>query len=106
MNIPITDSTQINNLNDFTDLGLGAITGNLSQNGQFREVTLRNIGLTAPYMHDGRFATLEEAVGHYASGGQNAPNLAAELTTAPTLVTLTASEKEDLVAFLQRPYRQ
>ena len=90
----------VNNLNDFTDLGLGAITGNLSQNGQFREVTLRNIGLTAPYMHDGRFATLEEAVGHYASGGQNAPNLAAELTTAPTLVTLTASEKEDLVAFL------
>ena len=89
----------VNNLNDFTDLGLGAITGNLSQNGQFREVTLRNIGLTAPYMHDGRFATLEEAVGHYASGGQNAPNLAAELTTAPTLVTLTASEKEDLVAF-------
>ena len=90
----------VNNLNDFTDLGLGAITGNLSQNGQSREVTLRNIGLTAPYMHDGRFATLEEAVGHYASGGQNAPNLAAELTTAPTLVTLTASEKEDLVAFL------
>ena len=90
----------VNNLNDFTDLGLGAITGNLSQNGQFREVTLRNIGLTAPYMHDGRFATLEEAVGHYASGGQNAPNLAAELTTAPTLVTLTASEKEGLVAFL------
>lgn len=90
----------VSNLNDFTDLGLGAITGNLSQNGQFREVTLRNIGLTAPYMHDGRFATLEEAVGHYASGGQNAPNLAAELTTAPTLVTLTASEKEDLVAFL------
>jgi cytochrome c peroxidase len=90
----------VSSLNEFADLGLGGITGNISQNGQFREVSLRNIGLTAPYMHDGRFATLEEAVDHYTSGVKNAPNLSAELSTAPTLSTLTNSEKEDLVAFL------
>jgi cytochrome c peroxidase len=90
----------VTNLNEFTDLGYGGITGNASENGEFREVTLRNIGLTAPYMHDGRFATLEEAVDHYTSGGKPSPNLASELTTAPTIRTLSTSDKADLVAFL------
>ena len=76
------------------------ITGNISENGQFREVTLRNIALTAPYMHDGRFATLEDAVDHYTSGGKPSPNVSSELTTAPTITTLTAADKADLVAFL------
>lgn len=90
----------VNNLNDFIDLGYGAITGNISENGQFKEVTLRNIALTAPYMHDGRFATLEEAVDHYTSGGKSSPNVASELTTAPTITSLSASDKADLIAFL------
>lgn len=87
-------------LNDFVDKGYGKVTGVASNNGQFREVTLRNIGLTAPYMHDGRFATLEEVVDHYVTGGHGAPNLAIELRTGYTLKTLTAAEKADLVAFL------
>jgi len=90
----------VTSLNDFTDLGYGDITGNVSDNGLFREVTLRNIALTAPYMHDGRIATLEEAVDHYTSGGKPSPNLASELATATTITTLTASDKADLVAFL------
>lgn len=88
--------------NDFPDKGLGGVTGILSDNGKFREVTLRNIGLTAPYMHDGRFATLEEVLDHYVSIGHGlyAPNIANELTSAPTLPTLNAQEKADIIAFL------
>lgn len=49
----------------FTDLGRGAITGNPSDNGTFKIPTLRNIEYTAPYMHDGRFNTLDEVINHY-----------------------------------------
>lgn len=87
-------------LNEFIDLGLGEVTGVEQHNGQFREVTVRNVGLTAPYMHDGRFNTLEEVIDHYTSGGHPAPNLAPEIATAPSLRYFTAQEKEDLVAFL------
>jgi cytochrome c peroxidase len=52
----------------FTDLGRGAITGNPNDNGKFKIPTLRNIALSAPYMHDGRFATLDEVIEHYSSG--------------------------------------
>ena len=62
------------NLADFIDKGLGEFTGNPSNNGKFRSPTLRNIALTAPYMHDGRFTTLEEVVNHYSSHGKPSPN--------------------------------
>jgi cytochrome c peroxidase len=52
----------------FTDLGRGAITGNPLDNGKFKVPTLRNIALSGPYMHDGRFATLDEVIEHYSSG--------------------------------------
>jgi cytochrome c peroxidase len=52
----------------FTDLGRGAVTNNPNDNGKFKVPTLRNIALTAPYMHDGRFATLDEVIEHYSSG--------------------------------------
>ena len=47
-------------LDDFTDKGLGGVTGNRFHNGKFRTPTLRNIAFSAPYMHDGRLQTLEE----------------------------------------------
>lgn len=87
-------------LADFRDLGYGAITQNSTDNGRFREVTLRNVALTAPYMHDGRFNTLEQVLDHYTSGGHPAPNVAIELTTSPSIRTLTAQEKSDIIAFL------
>ena len=49
----------------FADLGLGAVTGRPTDAGKFRVPSLRNIALTAPYMHDGRFATLEAVLDHY-----------------------------------------
>ncbi|MES2800467.1 MAG: cytochrome c peroxidase [Bacteroidota bacterium] len=52
----------------FTDLGRGSITGNPNDNGKFKIPTLRNIAYTAPYMHDGRFATLDEVIEHYSTG--------------------------------------
>jgi len=66
---------QVNSLADFPDKGRGAVTGNEFDNGRFRIPTLRNIMLSAPYMHDGRFATIEEVMDHYISGGHYALNL-------------------------------
>lgn len=58
-----------------TDLGVGAITHNSSDYGAFMIPALLNVEFTAPYMHDGRFKTLEEVVEHYNSGIKNNPNL-------------------------------
>jgi cytochrome c peroxidase len=85
---------------DFLDYGIGGITNNAPENGMFREVSVRNVALTAPYMHDGRFQTLEEVLDHYVSGVHPAPNLASELSTATTLPQLTQNDKEDIIAFL------
>lgn len=53
----------------FDDTGAYAVTGNMLDMGRFKTPTLRNIEVTAPYMHDGRFSTLEEVIGHYNTGG-------------------------------------
>ena len=92
----------VGSFSDFSDNGLGGITGNAPDNGRFREVSLRNIALTAPYMHDGRFATLEEVLDHYVehSGTYRGPNVASDIAAATTLPTLTQNEKQDIIAFL------
>lgn len=58
---------------NYTDVGLGVFNESLV--GVFKIPSLRNVALTAPYMHDGRFETLEEVVNHYNSGIQRSPNL-------------------------------
>jgi cytochrome c peroxidase len=60
---------------DYKDNGIGAQSGDNFMNGTFKVPSLRNVALTAPYMHDGRFKTLEEVVEHYNSGVQNHTNL-------------------------------
>ncbi|MEM8909373.1 MAG: cytochrome c peroxidase, partial [Bacteroidota bacterium] len=62
-------------LASFSDAGRGAVVKNSYQNGKFRIPSLRNIELTAPYMHDGRFKTLEEVIAHYNHGGHPSPNV-------------------------------
>lgn len=52
----------------FTDQGRAGITGDPNDAGKFKVPTLRNIALTAPYMHDGRFSTLDEVIEHYSTG--------------------------------------
>jgi cytochrome c peroxidase len=64
---------EANTFDDFKDKGLGAFTVS-SQNGFFRAPTLRNIELTAPYMHNGSLQTLDEVIDHYASGGKYSPS--------------------------------
>ncbi|MDO7851744.1 cytochrome-c peroxidase [Hymenobacter convexus] len=105
-----TDNAFRNNGLDasFTDLGLGGLTGLPTDNGKFRVPSLRNIALTAPYMHDGRFATLEQVMDHYNQHVVlNSPNIdPLMLNTSntrgggPTL-DLTTDEKAKIVAFLR-----
>lgn len=54
----------------FSDVGRGAVTGNSFDNGKFKTPTLRNLVFTKPYMHDGRFNTLQEVINHYSQGLQ------------------------------------
>jgi cytochrome c peroxidase len=62
--------------------------------------TLRNIALTAPYMHDGRFATLEQVIEHYAMGGKHADSIGVVDSQIRPL-DLSAEEKRDLAEFLK-----
>lgn len=89
----------VGNLENFKDKGLGEVTNNLFDNGKFRAPTLRNIALTAPYMHDGRFQTLEEVMDHYNEGVHFADNLD-PLLQKPGGLGLTEQHKKDLIAFL------
>ncbi len=59
----------------FSDLGLGGVTGDPSDNGKFKTPTLRNLIYTAPYMHDGRFQTLDQVINHYSEGLKNSPTI-------------------------------
>lgn len=83
---------------EYTDQGVGALTGNAHQMGVFKVPHLRNIGLSAPYMHDGRFATIDDVIEHYSNGIQNHANLDSELPAGG--FNFTSKEKEDLKAFL------
>jgi cytochrome c peroxidase len=84
-------------LDDFVDKGRGEVTGSRFNNGEFRTPTLRNIALTAPYMHDGRFSTLEEVLDSYASGGHGVENEDPNITG----FSLDEREKSALLAFLR-----
>lgn len=83
-------------LDDYPDKGRGAITGNRNDNGLFRVPTLRNLKYTAPYMHDGRFKTLDEVLDHYASGGHPGLNVSPNVRK----LKLNKQDRADLIAFL------
>jgi cytochrome c peroxidase len=84
------------------DIGREAVTGLPQDRGKMKVTSLRNIELTPPYMHDGRFNTLEEVVEHYNSGIQQSPSLDPALAmTLNTGLMLDAQDKADLVAFLK-----
>ncbi|MFT7579206.1 MAG: cytochrome c peroxidase [Myxococcota bacterium] len=83
-----------------TDRGYGAVTELAGHEGTFKVPSLRNVELTAPYMHDGRFATLEMVVDHYSEGVQPSPNLTGPLS-ASLQFNMTDAEKAELLAFLR-----
>lgn len=84
------------------DKGLGAVTGQFMDNGKFKIPSLRNVALTAPYMHDGRFETLEDVIGHYSDKIKYNPNLdeRLKLDGKPEVFNITEDETQALVAFL------
>jgi len=80
------------------DSGRAHITGNASDRFKFKTPTLRNIEKTAPYMHDGRFTTLDKCLNHYISGIVTSPTLDPQLVSG---ISLSSQDKSDLIAFLK-----
>ena len=76
----------------YNDNGMGAINNIESDNGKFMIPSLLNVEYTSPYMHDGRFKTLDEVVEHYNSGVKNHPNLDPNLRDVANLQNLTEQE--------------
>ncbi len=85
-----------------TDKGLFDVTGNVSDIGKFKTPTLRNVELTAPYMHDGRFATLEEVIDFYSEGLQFSSTIDPLMKNVHQGgIQLTDDEKQSLLAYLK-----
>lgn len=82
---------------DGGDTGREAVTGRVGDRGKFKVPGLRNVAVTAPYMHDGSLRTLADVIEHYTRGGRGHP------TTDPQIqpLKLSASDKQDLLAFLE-----
>lgn len=97
--------TKANNgleLDSSKDPGVGGFTKLNSDIGLFKVPTLRNITKSAPYMHDGRFKTLEEVIDHYSTNIKNNPTLSLELKSGNQAkkFNFTTEQKSDLIAFL------
>jgi len=84
----------------FADTGRMSVSGDPRDLGRFKTPTLRNIALTAPYMHDGRFATLEEVIDHYHHGGVASVTVNPFIRTGNDSLRMNAADKADLLAFL------
>jgi cytochrome c peroxidase len=86
-----------------TDPGRRSVSGNVADMAKFKVPSLRNIALTPPYMHDGRFATLEAVIDHYNTGVQQSATMdeLLQYNVQPGGLQLSAQDKADLVAFLQ-----
>lgn len=87
---------EITDVANFEDKGRGQITKDIYDNGKFRIPGIRNVALTAPYMHDGRFETLEEVLEHYNNGGHPSPSVHPLIRP----LYLTDLEKQQIIAFL------
>ncbi len=86
----------------WTDLGRGEVINSTHKIGAFKVPSLRNIALTPPYMHDGRFETLEEVLDHYSEGIQPSSTVSHTLlSTSIHSPILDDQEKKDLIAFLK-----
>ncbi|MDX1447053.1 cytochrome-c peroxidase [Lishizhenia sp.] len=82
---------------DYPDEGRYKVTGRFEDKGKFKVPSLRNVELTAPYMHDGKYATLEDVVAHYAKGGEGHPNQDSLISG----FEITQEKKVQLLSFLK-----
>lgn len=88
---------------NYADNGKGDLTGTNEDKGRFKIPNLRNSTLTAPYMHDGRFNTLEEVIDHYSTGIETHPNLDDRLKDdngTALVMNISSDEKQSLISFL------
>ncbi len=84
------------------DVGYYRLTQNQADKYKFKVPSLRNVEKSGPYMHDGRFLTLEAVLNHYSSGVVNTGTLDSQLINGTTLgIALTSQEKADIIAFLK-----
>lgn len=100
----LTDNLFHNNgLDDsFLDIGLEEVTGNSNDKGKFKTPSLRNVEFTAPYMHDGRFQTLEEVIEHYSFGVLHSSTIDPLMKKVNQGgLQLTFEERQSLIAFLK-----
>ena len=79
------------------DLGRYVITENENDKVKFKVPSLRNLSFTYPYMHDGRFMTLQEVINHYTSGIEHSETLSSQFNES---IELSSNEKVDLISFL------
>jgi cytochrome c peroxidase len=87
---------------EFSDKGYAVVSGKKSDEGKFAVPSLRNVAVTGPYMHDGRFKTLEEVIDHYAGSVKRSATLDPNIAKHPDGgLPLTAPDKKALVAFLK-----
>ncbi|MEO7989629.1 MAG: cytochrome c peroxidase [Chryseolinea sp.] len=87
----------------YADGGLEKVTNNSFDAGKFKIPSLRNVALTAPYMHDGRFASLDSVIEHYSTGLEDNANLDFRLrgnTGAPLRLNISQNDKRAIIAFL------
>lgn len=85
----------------FTDIGLEETTGNSSHRGLFKTPSIRNLGFTDPFMHDGRFQTIDAVIDHYSEGLVQSPTIDPLMkAVGQGGVQLSAQEKQQLKAFL------
>jgi cytochrome c peroxidase len=92
-----------NGLDNLADMAEGryAVTGDPDDMGKFKIPTMRNIALTGPYMHDGRFNTLREVIEHYNEGGKMSPTIDVNMKHVGVGLNLSEREKNALEAFLE-----
>lgn len=87
---------------DYIDKGRGQVTGLPADNGKFKIPSLRNLAYTAPYMHDGRFKTLEEVMDFYSEGVKPGINTDSKMEFAHSGGPhLSAGDKQKIIAFLK-----
>ncbi len=89
-------------IEDFKDPGLGGFNGDTKDYGKFKTPSLRNIELTAPYMHDGRYQTLEQVINFYSDSIRTSPNRDPVLVSEfPDGIFMDEQQKADLLAYLK-----
>ena len=97
--VPTPANTGLRGTDPTADGGVGDATLRPAELGSFKSPSLRNVEVTAPYGHDGRFATLDALLDHYSDNPILDPNVGYMVPVGP--LTFTASEKAALIAFLK-----